>query len=240
MKKFIIILIIIIIFFFFWQRIEEHVKDLDDIKVPEIVLEQDLAEKTKEQIIKEVALFNNVEHYSEDLNKDGFLEVLITSLNEDMDKAHFVLIKIINKKGNFEKIGSLLLERNFSGTPIVKETKDINQNNIKELVVDLNTGGVATQTHGILEIKDGLNFVILKKDGETKEAIFLIGASAMHHQVYYLKDKQIIELSARQELEEKMCEVKAYELKNNKFVFSQSLSDGFLEKAGEDCLLEND
>ncbi|MDD5606386.1 MAG: hypothetical protein PHN37_00775 [Candidatus Pacebacteria bacterium] len=239
MKKIIFILILIISLTFFWRKIEEQVNTWDNIEIPEIVLEKDIEETTLEEIIKDNALFNNYEYYLEDLNKDGFLEVLIISLSPEKSTAEFLLLSLTDKKGSFDKKGSLVLEKEFLGTPFVIKTQDIKKNNVQEIVVDLNTGGVATQTHGILEWQDGLKLVIIEKQGEKKEAVFLIGSSALHHQFYYLKDREIIEIIAWQE-QELICEINVYELKNNIFIFNKEKSDELLKKAGDDCLLEND
>lgn len=243
MKKFIIVLILVLIFFFLgYKRIENEVKTWEEIETQEIILEENLAEKTIAEIIQEVAVFEKNEYYLEDLNKDGFLEALVISLSNDSSAVDLTLIKIINSEGDFEKIGSLFLEEYFSGLPFVEETKDIKQNNVQEIVVNLNLGGAANQTHAILEYQDGFNFVSLKEEsGEKRRAIFLIGASAMHHQFYLLKEREIIEINSWQDFENDfslMCQANVYILENNVFVFNQKLSEELLKKLGDDCLLE--
>ncbi len=244
MKKlisFLIFILIIFSFFFFWRRIEETVKTWEDIETEDIVLKEDLEEINLEGIIKENALFDNYEYYLEDLNKDGFLEVLITSLSSEKSTAQFVLLSLIDKKGSFEKRGSFILEKEFSDIPLVERTQDIKNNNVKEIIINLSIGGVAAQTHAILEWQDGLRLINLEEKEEKKQAIFLIGSSAMHHQVYYLKDRQIIEVNAWTETDQELnCFVKVYELKNNIFSYNQGLSEELLETIKDDCLLEND
>ncbi len=237
MKKIILIFIIVFVFsFFWWDRIEKEVQTWQDIEKEEIVLKEDIEELTIEDIANKVAFFDNKNYYIEDLNRDGYSEILVISLSEEKSTAHFVLVSVLDKKGTFEKRGSLVLEREFFALPSVQKTKDIKNNNVQEIIVNLNTGGVATSNHAILKWDDGLSFV--KVNGE--KAIFLVGSSSMHHSLYYLEKEKIIEINAWYEQEEKFCEVKVYQLKDNLFVFDEDLSEEFLEKLGDNCLLDND
>ncbi len=245
MKKIILIvifLIIVVFFFFFWQRIEETVKTWEEIEEKEIVLKEEIEEKTVEEIVEQLALFDNKNYYLEDLNRDGFLEVVIISLSPEMNTAHFVLISLIDKKGDYQERGSLILEKDFSAIPFIEETRDIKNNHVQEIVVDLQAGGVATQTHALLEWEGGLRLVtLIDQEGEERDAIFLIGASAMHHQLYYIEEETIVEINAWRELEEEInCIVNAYRLKDYFFIYDSERSAEMLEKAGDDCLIEND
>ena len=86
----------------------------------------------------------------EDLNNDGQLELIITSANSEKAKGYITISKI-NEKGDYEKLMEFEFEGGTRGIPSVKEFRDINNDNQKEIFLNLGAGGASTNGEGILD-----------------------------------------------------------------------------------------
>ena len=244
-----------------------------ETQLPENIKKIEISEGVVDKIINEVLPskfdMENARYNINDLNEDGYPEIIITAVQ--LRNGYFTILTVLDEKGNYEKDGSLEYEEAFRGIPVVEDVQDIDNDNQKEIFLSLGFGGASTMAEGILDwdfSNKKLDWVKFQDEtGNTENAIFWVGASAMHHHVYTIDDldkdgqKEIIKIDAWGEYkkpedlepweilipmvtpmgEEEMwwrCQARAYEWNGLAFSYNEELSKKMFSRLEYDCMIE--
>ncbi|GEM_PF-6820539 len=161
--------------------------------------------------------------------------------------ATIQVLTILNQKGEWERTGKIEYQEMLQGVPEVKEVLDINGDGQEEIIISLMYGGAASWTEGILDLDfttETMRWVQLRdEEGTLQDAIFTLGASAAHSNVFRIQDadndgqKEIAEIFTQTVLNKADCEAIVYEWDNTLFAFDKTLSEQTLQDLGKDCVM---
>lgn len=192
-----------------WQYFKIPEKEEPEIKLPEEV-SREMIEKNLAGIINKALPLNfdrkNLKYFIDDLNNDGWLEVIITAgLPTDQPqyygKAYLAILKVLNKEGEYKKIADLEFGEPvtlFRAVPKVAELddleglQDIDGDGQKEIILDLGTGGASNEAYGIFDIdwsEEKINWLNMRYQNGLVQSTFLLrGGSVMHQETFQLDD----------------------------------------------------
>ncbi len=197
----------------YWSFKQEEVK-VSKEKEEEIKLSQELTaesiEKNVGEIINKVLPLNfdrkNAEYLIDDLNNDGWLEIIVTAYfptaqSQYCEKAYLGVLKVINSKGDYQKIGELEFGEPvtiFRAIPKVAELddleglQDIDGDGQKEIILYLGAGGASNEAYGIFDMdwnRQEINWLNMRYESEVVQPTFLLrGGSVMHQETFQLND----------------------------------------------------
>ena len=169
-----------------------------------------------------------------DLNNDGQMELLLTSLSGSKAQAVFVdsrdNSKSLSGVFNFPQTG-FAEEFLFKPTeaPEVYQTMDLNANGKKEIIFDLKDYGAYTTTYGIVIYSNNtFDWLMLEeKDGKMRPAVFRDGASVRNANVFKTlpEEKALVEVSGAGDNNNNWTwEVSAYKWSGEKYKYDSALS----------------
>lgn len=180
-----------------------------------------------------------------DLDHKGGPELIIGAA--EGNTATTQILTILNKEGEWERLGKIEYQESIRETPEVKELVDITGDGQEEIIMSLMYGGAASWTEGILDVdfaKKIMQWVqIRNKDGQVQDAIFTLAASAAHMNVFRVQDadkdgkKEIVEIFTQTILDKTECEVSVYEWDGTLFDFDKALSEQTFKDLGKDCAM---
>lgn len=197
----------------YWFFKQEEAK-VSKEKEEEIKLSQELTaemiEKNVGEIINKVLPLNfdrkNAEYLIDDLNNDGWLEIIVTAClptaqPQYYEKAYLGVLKVLNKRGDYQKIGDLEFGEPvtiFRAIPKVAELddleslQDIDGDGQKEIILYLGAGGASNEAYGIFDLdwsKQEINWLNMRYENGSVQPTFLLrGGSVMHQETFQLND----------------------------------------------------
>lgn len=197
----------------YWFFKQEEAK-VSKEKEEEIKLSQELTaemiEKNVGEIINKVLPLNfdrkNAEYLIDDLNNDGWLEIIVTAClpttkAQYYEKAYLGVLKVLNKEGDYQKIGELEFGEPvtiFRAIPKVAELddleslQDIDGDGQKEIILYLGAGGASNEAYGIFDLdwsKQEINWLNMRYESGAVQPTFLLrGGSVMHQETFQLND----------------------------------------------------
>lgn len=197
----------------YWSFKQEEAK-VSKEKEEEIKLSQELTaemiEKNVGEIINKVLPLNfdrkNAEYLIDDLNNDGWLEIIVTAClptaqPQYYEKAYLGVLKVLNKRGDYQKIGELEFGEPvtiFRAIPKVAELddleslQDIDGDGQKEIILYLGAGGASNEAYGIFGLdwsKQEINWLNMRYESGAVQPTFLLrGGSVMHQETFQLND----------------------------------------------------
>ncbi len=200
------------------------------------------------------------------LDRKGGPELLIGAAERTQDPfarpraATIQVLTVLNQEGEYENRGRVEYQELLHDVPTVKELEDITSDGIPELFFSLGFGGASNVAHGFLNFETQekkLTWIQLQeKQGQTRDAIFLLGGTVTHTEDIQVSDvsgdgnKEIVELLTRSwepsESEQEIpyakkgdtwCLVRVWQWTGFSFAFAKTLSEQFLQKLGSDCAM---
>lgn len=181
----------------------------EEIKLSEEVT-REMIEKNAGEIINKVLALNfdrkNAEYFIDDLNNDGWLEIIITAClptaqPQYYEKAYLGVLKVLNSKGDYQKIAGLEFGEPvtiFRDIPKVAELddleslQDIDGDGQKEIILYLGTGGANNEAYGIFDVdwpKQEINWLNMRYENGSVQPTFLLrGGGVMHQETFQLDD----------------------------------------------------
>lgn len=181
----------------------------EEIKLSEEVT-REMIEKNAGEIINKVLALNfdrkNAEYFIDDLNNDGWLEIIITAClptaqPQYYEKAYLGVLKVLNSKGDYQKIAGLEFGEPvtiFRDIPKVAELddleslQDIDGDGQKEIILYLGTGGASNEAYGIFDVdwpKQEINWLNMRYENGSVQPTFLLrGGGVMHQETFQLDD----------------------------------------------------
>jgi len=145
----------------------------------------------------------NSTYYIDDLNGDGKPEIIMAYINPD-NEGYYAVSTINDNNGDFKKIAQFKYQEMYRGTPSIARTEDIDNDEIKEIFMDLNAGGAYTELEGIMDVDfagEKLDWVKYASiEDSINNAIFPVGASVANRNDFVVIDldndqkKEIIEI----------------------------------------------
>ena len=199
----------------------------------------------------------NAEYTISDLNGDNTPELIITAteqLDDTSSRPSATLIQIVsvlNREGKYTSLGKIQYQERIRGVPVVKELRDIDGDNQKELIVSLMYGGVSSAAEGILDVdfsNKKLSWVQLRdEEGRQQDAIFFLASAVAHYNYFEIQDidkdgnQEIIEVFAQvlPGTSNPECDAIVYEWNGNLFSYNRNLSKTVLSQLGSNCELQN-
>ena len=239
---------VVLVSSWYWKDLEIMVKEFSKV---ELLNGEEETELDSSVLLPEGFSKDKKEEVIEDLNGDGFKEIILTSVN-DNNVGYLVVATIKNNK--FEKVGEFRYEESYRGVLSVIKFEDIDNDGEKEIFLSLATGGASTSAEGILDVdfdNKKVDWVAMKDNsGENQKALFYVGAAVTHHHIYKIKDinqdsnKEIVTIDSWFEQEEptdleewdfvylinsnpgeewRRCEIRVFEWDGNYFSYSGEL-----------------
>lgn len=184
-----------------------------------------------------------------DLNHQEGPELIIGTIEDISDlssrpaTAAVYVVSLLNTEGEYELLGKLEYTEWLRGIPEVKELIDLDGDGKEEIIMSLLYGGASSSAVGILTLNDSdkrLRWAQFRDQaGKQQDAVFIIGASAVHHNYFETRGNQIIEVLAQRLAGNTafVCEANVYEWDGNLFSYSKQLSENTLSELGSDCRL---
>lgn len=177
-------------------------------------------------------------------HKDG-PELIIGAAEQNT--ATIQVLTILNKEGDWERIGKVEYQELLRGSPEFMGLADIDGDGQEEIIMSLMYGGAASWTEGILDVDfttKTMRWVQLRDEqGELQDAIFTLDASAAHSSGFEIQDidengkKEIAEIFTQSLFDKTDCTTNVYEWNGTLFAFTMALSEQTLQRLGTDCAM---
>lgn len=180
------------------------INQFPEVKKPEKIVEEgttppkiELSEEIINRIIGEIfpVEHKGVEHWTGDVDNDGYQEVIITSLSSIeqpqsyLDTFHFVIVTLLSSDGVYKKVIEFNFETGktdefflFGHTPRVRRVEDINKDGLTEIQLVWHTGAARPITQNGFLVLDWPNqkvdwMQVRDKEGKIVPVTFYTGWS---------------------------------------------------------------
>jgi len=253
----------------FWG--EEEQEDipisLPEIETPEkIEITEQLTDKITDKIVTQYYSQETIKRFFiDDLNNKGSAEIIVGAVPTEIpivdipNEAILIVVTPTDEEGSYKKIAEFKFHKedniSFRNVPCVDDQNDlldIEGDGIKEMVVNLGTGGASNVAFGVFKIDWEENKIewlkVKKENGNIGNTNFLRGGSVMHQEMFYLEDldgDEIMEAIEKMskyigtsgdpedwEKEENWeWEIWVYKWDGSMFVYDEELSNLLLETA---------
>jgi len=159
------------------------------------------------------------------------------------------VVSILNKEGEYERVGRIEYQEMLRGVPTLKKAEDINGDGVQELIVSLMYGGASSAVEGILHVdlsNKALTWVQLQdKDGHKQDAIFVLSATFGYQNYFEIRDinsdgrKEIVEVFAQTLPGDSnlSCDAAVYQWNGELFSYNELLSQTALSELDPECRL---